>query len=551
MKDLVGTEEPFGALKKHFGEEKFLGILVLSFIDSFLSAANTKILPMPLFCFFPEEGGQFQFHVYNCEGKGMMVKKEVFCVGITDLLLGAAVSGIPVLLKSTSGMDHWDLAEDFLKILCGVTPALYFPELENGTLPPLIMNIENLGETEIRALKKIEKGETPGGEKFPAIVIVDPGQKETKSPCNLSGIRETFFSLSIPSPPISDSLAFQSSKSGKNGFDDFFEGFLEHASRYLETDTNALWELKEKWPALYSELTNYIQNHPLLLDSAKEWFHIAATVFATDNKKAFHHEIRTLIQWAEKFEMADLLSYPELEKNIHINQIEELFQNFESAIPAEDIYRIYKLAPFFSLINRVKQALLSPNPVESYFETPGNVTVRDIFIPFFIFLDERTKAANIDSPAILNMLVENYRDILHSLAVPLGLKGAINLEDPETSIRPRAFKSAIAESMEKAGGIDLMVTLLLKMGREIINHLRQEPCLLNLQIIFIANDIFTLTGFLSYYKKELSLIINCFGKESPVDDIIAAIKRFYNEKRRQEGILMPSIFMQSIFRILG
>lgn len=551
MAEPENAEEMHIALKKHFGEEKFLGILTLSFLDAFLGAASAKILPIPLFSFFPKESGQCQFHVHDCEGKGTIAGKEVLCVGVVDLLLGAAVAGIPVFLQSASGTGHADLAEDFLKLLHGVPPAPYFPEVENGTLPPIIMNIENLGETELRALKKIEKGETPGGERFPAIFIVDLNQKAKKDIDVPSTVSGNFLCLTVPSPPAGDSLAFLDSKRGQSGFDGFFEGFVERASRYLETDKKDLLELKGKWPALYYELAGHIQNNPLFLDSAREWFHMAAALFTIDHGRAFHQEIRALIQWTERFEMAGLISYPELERNMHVPRLEELFQNFESFMSIDDAAMVYKLAPFFSLMGRARQSLSVPNPVESYFEAPGAVTIRDIFIPFFIFLSKRTKAASIDLSAALNMSVENYGEIISILAAPLGLSGTMSLEDPETSAMPRAFKSAMAEGMEKGGGIDLMMNFLLRAARELINNFRQEPCLLNRQIVFIANDIFTLAGFLCYYKKELSIIVNCFGKESQVDGARDAIRRFYNEKREREALLMPSVFLQSIPRILG
>ncbi len=126
----------------------------------------------------------------------------------------------------------------------------------------------------------------------------------------------------------------------------------------------------------------------------------------------------------------------------------------------------------------------------------------------------------------------------------------INFDDPDISITNRAFRLAIAESLEGADGIEAMLKYLLSLNRELINLFQPGAGSKNLQTILSATDIFTLAGFVDHYRKELNLVINCFAKESSVDDVISGIKRFFEEKRRADALRMPTIFQQRIPRIL-
>ena len=536
------------------GRERFWDLLVLSFFDSFPGVLGGRVFPVPLYCFYREDTGQ-QIQVFSCEGKGITAGGETYGVGAADLLVGSALLDIPVLLYSEFRRDHGDMAEDFLKTLFGVAPAPSFPKISEASapefqpLPPLLLDLYSLTPVETTILGKLEKGETPFGVRFPAIVIVDLGWSGEKAE-GLS-TRKNFFTLSLPSSHAGDLLAFKSLAGEGNGFGDLLDTMKERTAHYLDVDRKAFPNIEEEWPQILAGIRDYVKKSPLRLDAAREWFDFVLMLFSGDYRRAFYQEARTLAEWMEHFGMEGSFSFSEMEKNIHLAPLLELVNSFEAPLAPEDGGRIWKLASFFSLLDRARRAFHSSNPAESFLENPGFVTVRDYFAPFFILLGERSQAPGEDLAGILNQATEDYYRLMKSMSSFLGLDGDNLAGNPEASMRHRAFHLALKENLGTEGGVDSMLKTLLRFNRELLQLFHPEPSLMNLLLLLTAADLFTLAGFLKHYRKELNLIIKCFERENHVQDVVAALYRFFQEKRRSDSLVMPTLFLQRIPRILG
>lgn len=559
MRDLEGFKEKIAALKEEHGNGKFFDILTLSFFEAFLGAMAKRTFPVSLF-FFSHDEKSGEIHILGDMEEYLSDEKHLFSVNLTELLLGTAITGIPVIL---SGAENYpgNTATIFLKLLFGTPPKTYLSQLDEeipGKDPlseeqshSLLIGMDSLLETEDKILERIENRDTPFESEAPVVVLIDSDSRTKESHSRQENTRQRFLTLSIPTIATRDSLSFLSQENTKNDFKECVEYLGERFCHYLEAEKEICSDFQEQWPFLYREMANHIQNSAVFLNSSREWLEFAVVFLGSDREKSFSRETAICARWAKKFDMEAPVSFSELEKDLSAKSVEKLFNTYPYGLSVKDSGRVYKLAPYFSVLNRARQSFSSSNPVESYFETPSAITIRDICVPLYVILKERAGGNGTDLQDILNDSIASYYKLVDSLKSSLQREESIHPENPAFSVRNRVIHLAIIECLQKTDGVNTLERHFLEFIQKLESISESESGLLRLHVLLLSSDIYVLTGFLDFYRKELNLIINCFGKDSQVEDVLVGLKRFFDEKRKSAALVMPAIFQQRIPRILG
>jgi len=559
MKKTARPENPLTALEGKYGRERFQGVLTLAFFEVFWAKLSDRTPSLPLYSFSLMQTGPHRLHAVSFKGKAGAPTKDSFYVSVQDLLCACALSGIPLLISH--GMETVRLAEDFLAALFGVSPLTRLPVFQEegnaGESPPaqrpgslsvrapLLLDVETLSPRELKILARIEAGAAHGDLNFSAVFISD--NRDT-------GARNTalqnFFNITIPCLYPRDAFSPARLPSKATSCDPLAEGLMERASHYLEVEKKELQGIRDNWPACYSAIVDATLISPAFTGPALEWFHLTCGILAEDRKPATMHEARLLMQWMEKFDMHGIISLPELERQTDIPKGENLFQDTGSPLTPANVERAYKLASFFSTLNRVRLSLSSPSSLETFFEIPASVSIHDLFISFYIIISEHASVKPHELESTLNGLAESYYDILDAMARLSGPEGNTRFHAREASVISGALRRSIRDALEREGGVAAVIQSLVQTGKKMPRLFHPGPCAFNLQLLLLMTDIFSLAGFLHYYRKELDLIINCFDHESSIDEVIAGLRRFFHEKKKSEALTIPPVFPQRIPRIL-
>jgi hypothetical protein len=239
-----------------------------------------------------------------------------------------------------------------------------------------------------------------------------------------------------------------------------------------------------------------------------------------------------------------------------MEKIRKVVGSFAEQLVPRDIVKAKKLADALSLTRLVKQALSSPNNLETFLKMPSYITVQDVAGGYAIMARDKQQSQQEDSVTIIDQVLRDYVEIAQTLATSLGYRldasrmSRFESDNPVYSVYSLALSSAISATRGAgAGGPTPLASEFIRSLGASVSVLRRAEGSSESKKPLVArmiSDLATLAGFVDEYSHEIEHVLS---QREDLNERLQALQSFYLGKKASAST--ADIYLQRLPRIMG
>lgn len=585
-------------------EEALHTALLLAFYRAAQSVVSKEAI-IPVFYGITYDRNTRQIRFGNHNGKAPVPSKDRTDVNGLDLIIAATLrGGMPLLLEGDTGTGKTLITEKYLAAILErenyVTMTLSQNQFANNPLQPftkkdpndvtkthidkdalqriVALFVDELNRGSTQTLLQLAYGRVSIGGEFGEVGIPVPELTEQGVRYDESGRVKKLLFLGAQNPSQQKDATFTGAMQldaalsnrlltvdfpiltksagasimvieGSNGL---HNKFLESVAQYLERAFGTKVDrgrLKEQWLSAYAYITDPKRTDKAFLKSSLEFADMLAIALAGDMSATYEQEKAMTAEWdaslAPTVRANFSLGQSKLDAtNQAIQRLEEIVGTFEKTAMPRDLAKIETVADIFSTVRNIKAAFATQNPVQTYSEKAGYVTVEDIAAAATLVAKSKQFKQTADPITLVNSVLTEYTALVEEASARItGNRIPFDSNDPYAGIISYTFAKAWSAARNHKDLVQKLseYAAVLKGMQTGTSELRK------LIMGRAVGDLATLSGFVVDNAAEVdSLITSAKGN---ITDAFSGLKQIYESQRQNP--LMPDVYKHRLEKVLS
>jgi len=597
-----------GEMGKRFNDEMLHASLLLSYVSSVYDVMRRNTSPSPLYR-ITYDGTNNQLGLKETEGNSYVPEKGAMDIDALDVVLIGNLRGIPPLFEGETGVGKTYVCEGFhrtifpkenavsLRLSGGVYDNIFQHflkgERDKGGMPKLVVDESIIDSTAGMFIDEPNRGDPDDllqlidnklhssgkyynlGIRIPTIdsngKVKDSGRRKkidvtsaiNPSNAKYSGTVELdaavdnrFLKVVYGNAAVSAGAGLWLSEKTGDQHETLIRKFAKRAAKYLDVSDKAFSDVNRDWVSLYAWITDTERTEKPILYSALEFSDLVIPVLAGDLPKNFEFEKSITAAWNEKLG-TDINITETLPESENVKKIHEIVGTFKVPVIFRDITQIKKLADVITTLGNLRDALMSPDPVQAYIDMPKHITLKEAAAGATLLARNKQLSGSPMPYPVINDVLSQYIPLTEAYSKDMELlTDRFDMYDPNLGIKKialaKAFRNMLKEKGKASGShVDSLIANLGENATKLKAHISSTKEVRNLLVARSISDILTFAGFANQYRGDVEPMLKSYKPSTPVSKIFEDFASYYRAKREEQAMVMPEIYQHRVPRTLG